>query len=431
MSEMTDLEDVLINIRLKMLGEKELMSAARRTISNLSNVMSKAKASMFTAADVRSGGVTQEFADKHNNAIKRNMATLQKYKDVATGVYNGASESASKYGVNLEKTRIKQSKVKNELAKTTRAFAGWAMSLMFAGMAIQRVFKSMLSNSQSLNAGMTLLKQSIGAALEPVGIALMPIIAAFSEWAIANQQLVQVLTVLGFIFGSLVMWVGMGKLAFDGFAMAFAKIGVLAKGLGLVLSGIGVGGILLLIGAIILFATAWKLNLGNIQEYFKTTFENIKNFFKGVFDGLKKIFSGFVLIIQGIFEGSWEKIGEGLKLVFLGALQVIWEAIKLLVAAIYNAFVFVINFVGGLLTGLFKLILDGIQWLIDGIPLGAIMDKLGLDLGEWADTISAPKVSYLNSNDIGKNIEAMFTINVDLDGEKVGEATATKINQFL
>lgn len=115
------------------------------------------------------------------------------------------------------------------------AFAGYAMSIMFAGMALQRTFTQLqkfgtktfneishsvegtVTQSDILDGSMKYLGYTIGEALEPVIEWIIPIIDSITEWTEENPKLVATITTLGVVLGTLFAVGGAGKLALDGF----------------------------------------------------------------------------------------------------------------------------------------------------------------------------------------------------------------------
>lgn len=147
------------------------------------------------------------------------------------------------------------------LSKTTDAmkaqqpeFAGYAMSIMFFGMAMQRIFlgiwktstktfqdvmhsvEGTVTNTDRLNSSWEYFKFAVGSALDPLMGWLAPIIASIAEWVAQNQRLVATIVGLGTLLGTLFMSGGALKLAWDGFVglkavLASTKLGGALAGL--------------------------------------------------------------------------------------------------------------------------------------------------------------------------------------------------------
>jgi hypothetical protein len=131
------------------------------------------------------------------------------------------------------------------LKKVQKPFAGWAMSIMFAGMALQRFSMSIykfgtkafqeishsvegtVTNTDMLQGSMKYLGFTVGQALEPVVAFLIPIIDKISEWVERNPKLTATITTLGIALGSIFMVGGMGVLAINGFIDLASKISLM------------------------------------------------------------------------------------------------------------------------------------------------------------------------------------------------------------
>ncbi len=126
-------------------------------------------------------------------------------------------------------------------------FKGWAMSIMFAGMALQRMSTQLyqfgtkafneikhsvegtVTASDRLDGSMKYLGYTIGEAIEPVAEMLIPIIDGISEWASENEGVVSSLTVAAGILGTLAMAGGSIALAKDGFNDMLKTVGLIKK----------------------------------------------------------------------------------------------------------------------------------------------------------------------------------------------------------
>lgn len=133
-------------------------------------------------------------------------------------------------------------------------FAGWAMSIMFAGMAMQRMFDTIWKSSTKtfndimhsvegtstkfdmLSGSTAYLGFTIGQALEPVIDYIIPIVDAIANWVEENPKLTATLIVLMGVLGTMAMVGGSLQLAYNGFKDLFV---ILTQ-----LSGFNMGGFL-------------------------------------------------------------------------------------------------------------------------------------------------------------------------------------------
>lgn len=140
--------------------------------------------------------------------------------------------------------QVQSSRMVKNTKGVQREFAGWAMSIMFFGMALKRVFDTIWKSStktfndvmssvegsvtgfQMLDGALKFLGFSAGQALEPIVMFLIPIIDRISQWITENQELFRTIVVGLGVLGTFFSVLGAGKLALDGFAVALGKVGL-------------------------------------------------------------------------------------------------------------------------------------------------------------------------------------------------------------
>ena len=129
------------------------------------------------------------------------------------------------------------------LKKGQKPFAGYALSIMFAGMAIQRTFSSIrkfgvstfqeinksiegtTTNADLLDGSMKYLGYTVGSALEPLMATLIPVVDALAKWADDNPKLVSEIVELGSAIGGLMLAFGGYTLAKNGLAELSGMLG--------------------------------------------------------------------------------------------------------------------------------------------------------------------------------------------------------------
>ena len=154
------------------------------------------------------------------SGFKKGMEAADKQLQSFTKVTKNLDKGSEKLGV-----RFKQS---------MQVFSGWAMSIMFAGMAIQRAFSGIISASfktfqevaHSIEGNVTeidilaakweALKYASGVALEPIAAQMQPVIDAIREWIEENEELYASIVLWGTIIGSVLMIFGMVTLGVKG-----------------------------------------------------------------------------------------------------------------------------------------------------------------------------------------------------------------------
>jgi hypothetical protein len=234
-------------------------------------------------------------------------------------------------------------------------FAGYAMSIMFAGMALQRFAKQVsqfgvkafqeisesvagtATNATMLQGEMKYLGYTIGSALEPVIGYLIPIIDNISEWVEKNPKLVAGLTVLFAVLGT-AMAVGGGlKLAIDGFTgLKVALLGVSKLPI-LSISSLPILGVFAALAIII--GTITKAF--NDNPFFKETI--INGLFKPLGTSIKKVWDALTGIFTEIFGGTnimdlflgwWLILGRTLMNTIIPIFTALFDTI----AAVFNIF---------------------------------------------------------------------------------------------
>ena len=144
----------------------------------------------------------------------------------------------------VQKAHLAMKKTNAQIKKSKGEFAGWAMSIMFFGMALKRVFDTVWKSSTKtfndvmksvegsvtgfmmLDGALKYLGFTAGAALEPIAMFLIPIIDWVSQWITENEKLFAQIVIGAGILGTFFTVLGAGVLAADGFAIAMAKVGL-------------------------------------------------------------------------------------------------------------------------------------------------------------------------------------------------------------
>lgn len=244
---------------------------------------------------------------------------------------NNAAES-------IVKLDSKLSNLNKQLAPKTTPFAGWAMSVMFFGMALQRIFDTVWKSGTKtfqdvmhsvegtvtkfdiLNGSVAYLQFNIGQALEPVVEWLIPIIDSISEWISNNQELFAGLVVIAGILGTLAFAGGSLMLAYNGFKDLFVLVSSLvsmdiSSGIfGLTASAPFIVALSLAAIAAAAFFAAFKESpvfketfISGVLEPFKVAWNNIKDTFSALLTEGGLLYSdldllgGIILILSRIF----------------------------------------------------------------------------------------------------------------------------------
>jgi hypothetical protein len=207
---------------------------------------------------------------------------------------------------------------------TNTPFQGWAMSVMFAGMAIQRTLSSIYKSSTKtfqeviesvqgnvssvtmLEGAYKYLQFAIGEALSPVVEWMIPIIDKLAEWVLENEGLTRGTFIFGMILGTLALLIGTTTLAIvNGIIPALAKLAInigIAGGsvstFGIALKGLSFIGIITGLIAVGLWLYKTITDMGGLLEFGK-------NFVRGV--------ARLVMVLVAAIGGAWAEVWNSTK----------------------------------------------------------------------------------------------------------------------
>ena len=293
-----------------------------------------------------------------------------------------------------------------EADKNKFQFQGWAMSIMFAGMAIKQMsmqawqfgakaFREISESVEGSTNGFMMLEGSmkylgftIGQALEPLAIALMPLIDHISEIIIQNPKLASGIIGWGVALGTIFSVGGSGALALNGFAELGTKMGLLVKEGDKLIAG----GVLKKLGAFMIspagLGIAALIALGAISwKSLKETPEamaSIKNSLKVLNEPLNNM--------KESFEGLINKFIPGFK---LG-----WEDIAWVIAmAVHNA------------VPLFKVFADALSVIFDLLGLMVPRFKMVAQImtGDWRGALSSIKEQREEVKELKDDLVSFFS----------------------
>lgn len=213
------------------------------------------------------------------------------------------------------------------------------LSVMFFGMAMQRLFMGMLQPAMEVAGIFDIISIILEVLFLPIVLALLPFLLEIMNWFLnlpeGAKMFIGILVLVGAIIGTLLMVFGQLGLGLMGVAMAFGGVSVggtaVSMSLGAMLAPLGalIVPILAIIAIVALLWLAWETNFGNCRQYFQEIWDGIKNILQGVAD----FFGGIFDIIVGIVTMDTEKIGEGIRKMWSGIQSVFKDGIwKILVA---------------------------------------------------------------------------------------------------
>lgn len=232
-------EDVVIGIKFRLQSIKSAFqqqkTALRKQISALKSQIQKVEKEPVKGFK-GAWGVNKSTLV---SSLKQQLRELQ-------GEFKQVSESEKQVTEpmrdRLNKAKNTSDKLKTKVNRLKREFQGWALSIMFFGMAIKRAFSIIWKSSTKtfnevmssvegsvtsfdrLNGSIKYLQFRAGQALEPLARFMIPIVDKVSEWIQKNQTLFSgIVAALG-VGGPVLMALGMGTLSLNGFLELFEKI---------------------------------------------------------------------------------------------------------------------------------------------------------------------------------------------------------------
>jgi hypothetical protein len=258
-------------------------------------------------------------------------------------------------GVERAERRLQKITGKNPLP-----FQGWAMSIMFFGMALQRAFSTIWKSSTQtfqdvmhsvegtvtrfdvLNGSVKYLQFVAGQALEPLVGFIIPIIDILTEWISNNEELFRWTVALGSIIGTTFAIGGMAYLALFGFLDLMKLLGLATVSTSGTFMGFNLGAFgAFLTNPVVLAVTAAIIALSAISwKAFKETpaaWNAMKDAFKQTGSSMGSLVKDIEKLIQTVFpefQISWETIAWTIawvgKIVALN-MGLIIDAIRLVV----------------------------------------------------------------------------------------------------
>lgn len=281
----------------------------------------------------------------------------------------------------------------NRIRLMTHGMRGFRMEMlgvMFFGMGIQKFFQGLLKPALQL-AGVFELMNAI------LGILFLPTALRILQWAIdffefidkhpGVAKFIRVLTILGIILGTILFLAGMFALGIGSLILAFEKTAVIGVFIG-ILKGISIAFttmiplVALAIIAITGFVSAWRTNFENIREYVKDFTKGIKQMFSGLGNIVKGIFGAIV----GFIEGDTEKVMKSLKTFGTGVIDFMKGIVNTVGGLVFTIALSIVKGITNIIDTAFKLIADGITFLMDKISallrlVGLLPESIGLKMG--------------------------------------------------
>lgn len=317
-------EDIVSKILVQAEFVDKITQPFKRTINSLQNQLKK------TEGEIKRVPKTiTSITDAINESAKRHKDFLKPLQSISpvTAKFGFLIEQT---GEELKKSTFSLTNFKNRLQQLGKVFQGWALSVLFFGMAIQRTFERIVTagvtsfnaftssvegattNLTILGGWIDFLKFTIGdaisTALSPFMDTIIGVIEAVSEWITDNSKLAGWIIIFGVIIGGLLFLLGFFVLAMFGLAGALAFV----IGFFSILSGVWIP----------LLATA----LGFLIFWI---FKNWRKVWDWVAQKLKAVWDWIVTKVWQPIAGFFDKwVVQPLKAAWDWIVENIWKPVK-------------------------------------------------------------------------------------------------------
>ena len=280
-----------------------------------------------------------------NKYMRRNFLAMEKGGQVV----NRLTGQMQSYGAVVGQAALKSRRFKFE----------W-LSIMFAGMALNRAFGGLMKTQMQLwgvSEGLAGMWATVMApAMEDITPWIWEMIEGMSGLSIPIQKAIGFGILFAAALGIVLLVGGQLMLLLGGlrimFPALFAKVGIAVAGF---LSAAWAPLLIALAVIVVIIVgiwLAWKTNFMNIRKNiaafiaaFKQWFGGLISIIKGILNIIKGIFTGdFELVkkgIIGIFKGlwnmllgGWKMLGYGIVIIFKGVVKLIWNVFKVVIDAI-------------------------------------------------------------------------------------------------
>jgi len=227
----------VLKIYLKLIANnKEMIARAKKAASSAGMAYNQSFQKAYNKSSSQANAFKQKRFELKNILPKDVYARVQKeFTNLGRTVQGKLMTPLER--LNLANKKV-QSSIKNVAVSAKKArvpFAGWAMSIMFFGMALNRIFRSIWKSSTKtfqdvmhsvdgtttqfdmLQGSTKYLGFVVGEALQPIVGKIIPIVDAISDWVSVHPKLTAEIVKWGMILGTLFAAGGAVVLASNGF----------------------------------------------------------------------------------------------------------------------------------------------------------------------------------------------------------------------
>lgn len=237
-----------------------------------------------------------------------------------------------------------------------RGFRMEALGVMFFGMSMAAMFKGLLQPVMEAFGVFDLFRLMLLVLFLPIMEMLFPVLLSLMNWFInlpgPVKKVLGIFAILGVIFGTIFFVVGTLILGIGSLILMWPVLAGVATAAVAAVAAVFwpvIAIIAIVIAIVIGMRLAWKQNFLGMKKIVSNFISGVKDFFSA----MVKFFRGIFLIIKGIFLGDWKLIWEGVRMIFMAAVQSVWGIIKMLV-----------NGIGAILVGLIKIVFNIVKGIV-------------------------------------------------------------------
>lgn len=332
-------------------------------------------------------------------------------------------------GIEILSAKVKKNKVE---------FAGWAMSIMFAGMAIQRIFSSIqkfgtktfdeithsvegaTTKNDQLQGSLRYLGFVVGEALDPFIAKLIPIVEWVADLAEKFPGLTRFIIIAGIALGTLAMVGGSTVLAFNGIREAI----ILAFGTDILASITKAGGL-----------------FGMLKTEVIATWAALQGMSMMSLVGFGAMIAGILLAIMYIFKlkdamGGWGEVFKSVARGILRANVLMAESFVWLGNMIVTGVVWALNKLIDVINRLLQSSL--VQWGLGKLGIkGGSIEKIQASEYQWGDAFLSKYSEWEQNSALAPSkgystsMSAVPTYNVNINKIESTADTLPKLMEDL
>lgn len=258
------------------------------------------------------------------------VGKLQKMSQGFMQVDNSVATTTTQTSKLNKKTGEYVGTVTQKSVPATKKFAFEYLGLMFAGMAVQRMFTGLLQPALQVSGVFEVIANILELLFLPVALLLLDPLLGILEF-VANlpdeaKAFIGVIVLIGAIIGGLVFLLAQVVLAFGALSLAWpgivAAAGLVSGVFGSIVTVVG-GSLLPIIVAAIAILALLLIAFDNNSEGIMDAVNSFFSVVSEVFADLMLIFEGVLEFLDGVFTGDVDKAMSGVGKIFQGAVDLI------------------------------------------------------------------------------------------------------------